>query len=135
MQTPPIQMPPLSLGRHPPEQSPPGRHPHPPGQTLLGRQPPIQTPPADTPGRHPQADFSGKPPWADTPRQTPPPAWQTPRADIPPFGRRLPLCMVRILLECILIFRSNILKPLDVNFVQKCHVFFIKTSKRFVSSA
>ena len=129
MQTPPIQMPPLSLGRHPPGQTPPGRHPHPPGQTLLGRQPPIQTPPADTPRQTSLANPPGQTPHDRHPRPLGRHPGQT------PLGRRLPLCMVRILLECILIFRSNILKPLDVNFVQKCHVFFIKTSKRFVSSA
>ena len=73
----PQQTPPL--GRHLPGRHPPGRHP-PPGQTpLLDRHHPGQTSPrADTP-------------WADTPGRPP--------------SRRLLLRTVRILLECILVFR------------------------------
>ena len=73
----------------------PPRHPR--ADTPLGRHPSGQTPSI---GRQPSRQ---KPLWADTPRQTPPyPFGQTPPGQTP--QRRPVQWMVRILLECILVF-------------------------------
>ena len=109
--------------RHPPEQTPPLAHPP-------GADPPEQTPPiadtplgADTPqSRHthpqqtpPRADTppgSRHPPGADTPLGADTPREQTPLgAGRHPSGCRLQHTVyerpVRILLECILVFRYS----------------------------
>ena len=98
----PLEQTPPKADTHPPEQTPPG------ADTPLGVDPLEQTPPQEqtpleqtpTGADTPPADT---PPRADTPCSRHPPGADTPRSRHPPEIWSL-LWMVRILLECILVF-------------------------------
>ena len=109
---------------HPLEQTPPeSRHPqgadiHPRADTPQSRHPPEQTPPrTGTPpprSRH-TPPYQVHPPGADPPKWTPP--WSRPPRSryIPPpaqsmLGGTVKTRMVRILLECNLVFQKNLSK-------------------------